>query len=141
MKDDRITRVMECLGALIPGPSELTLLLPVLFGLYTAARAIGFEAKSLTEAGVAVAVTFGWLVWVAFNFSVCGTGGSTATGNMALQSRDSSKSVQGAEPREPCQTLDCPVESRPKEALDSLRSVQRPSEAARQAKRYPAGLP
>jgi hypothetical protein len=138
MTDNRITRVLELLGALIPGPFELTLVLPLLFGLYSAAKAIGLDTDLLTEAHVAVAVTFGWLVWVTFNFTVCGTGGSTAKGNMALESRDSSKPVQGAKPR---QTLECAAESRPKEALNSLRSVQRPIEAARQAKRYPAGLP
>jgi hypothetical protein len=141
MTDNRITRVLELLGALIPGPFELTLVLPLLFGLYSAAKTIGLDTDLLTEAHVAVAVTFGWLVWVTSNFTVCGTGGSTAKGNMALESRDSSKPVQGAKPREPRQTLECAAESRPKEALNSLRSVQRPIEAARQAKRYPAGLP
>lgn len=141
MKNGPITRVLELLGALIPGPFELMLLVPVLFGLYTAAGANGIDADGVPEAGVAVAVTFSWLVWVTFNvFGGGSTEGSAAAANRAPESRDSSRSIQRGEYHEPRQTLECVTEGPPDEELDSVHGVKRPSEATRQAKVFPASL-
>lgn len=141
MNNGGITRVLELLGALIPGPFELTLFVPLLFGLYTAARAIGIDADWVTEAGVAVAVIFSWLVWMTFSVFAGGSReGSAAAASRAPESKESSRSIQCAEHQGPRQTLERVTESQPKDALDPVHSVERPSEAARQARVFPVSL-
>ena len=67
MRMARIARILEFVGDCLPGVHELTLLVPAFFGLYSAARALGFEVDLGLEAVVVIAVTFSCFVWTLLN--------------------------------------------------------------------------
>lgn len=121
MKAARIVRGLELVGAFMPGVHELTLLVPAFFGLYYAARALGFGVDLEPEVVAGISVTFSCLVLVIFNGWVYSrTEGTAEATNEAPRNRDSSSGSQRPRPLEAREAIDRTAETQPKEKTDSV---------------------
>lgn len=143
MKTTRIARILDLVGEFMPGVHELTLLLPALFGLHYAARAIGFDLDLGPEAVAVISVTFGCFVWIIFSsLAYSKPEGPDETTSKVLRERDSSSASPRAQASEIVQVTGCTAKNRLKQEADSIHLKSCHGESSAQEKRtVPAGFP
>jgi len=121
MKAARIVRALELVGDFIPSLHELTLLVQAFFGLYYAARALGFGVDLEPEAVAGISVTFSCLVLVIFNGWVYSrTEGTAEATNAAPRNQDSSSAGCRGQRLDTCPASDGAEKSQFQEEMDSV---------------------
>ncbi|MCI0623280.1 MAG: hypothetical protein L0387_16750 [Acidobacteria bacterium] len=143
MKTTRIARILELLGAFIPGVYELSLLLPAFFGLHSAARAIGFDLDLGPEVVAVISVTFSCLLWMIFSsLAYDKPHRPSETTSAVFRGRDPLSASPRLQPWEVVQVNDSTGENRLKHEADSLRLSAGHGEAhAEENHAFPAGFP
>ncbi len=121
MNVERVARILDFVGVLIPSVLELTLLVPTFFGLYYAAKSLGFEVDLGAEVVMGISVTFSWFAWVTLN-SWCYRGAERSAEATNQAPRDSDSSSVSHRPLllEARQPIECPAAPQPKEEMDSV---------------------